>query len=243
MLRILSSLVALASPALLAAQSGSFQLAFHGQKVGTASYRIAPAKSGFTSESTIRVTTQGIHYALSKNELLGADRQLRHADLSAVVNEQAVHVVAEAEAATLHMKISAGGRTTSTDLASHPLAVLLPDFDPGAFEELLQQAAAHNNRDLWAVLPRQTGLIEAIELATYPDEKGTLDGHDLIVHHLTATIAGARADLFSGPGNQLLQAELPQQGFALIRTGFVLTPPTRPIAAPRTDEDGTTPQP
>lgn len=240
--RVLSSLVALVSPALLAAQSASFQLAFHGQKVGTASYRIAPAKNGFTSESTIRAATQGVDYALSKNEQLGANRQLRHADLNAVVNGQAVHVVADADAAAVHLKISAGGRTTSTDLAAHALAVLLPDFDPGALENLLQLAAGHNNRGLWAILPKQAGLAEAVELATYPDEKGTLDGRDLIIHHLTATIAGVRAELFSGPENQLLQAELPQQGFALIRTGFVLTPPARPIAAPDQSGSETSPQ-
>jgi len=52
------------------------------------------------------------------------------------------------------------------------------------------------------------------------------------VHHLIATIAGAGTDLFSGPENQLLQAELPQQGFSLVRKGFKLTPPKRPIAPP-----------
>jgi hypothetical protein len=44
-----------------------------------------------------------------------------------------------------------------------------------------------------------------------------------------ATIAGAKTDLFSGPQNQLLQAELPQSGFALVRKGFVMTPPAKPI--------------
>ena len=62
--------------------------------------------------------------------------------------------------------------------------------------------------------------------------EGTLDGKPVTVHHLVATIAGADTDLFSGPENQLLQAELPQQGFALVRKGFVLTPPKRPIAPP-----------
>jgi hypothetical protein len=47
---------------------------------------------------------------------------------------------------------------------------------------------------------------------------------------LVATIAGAKTDLFSGPENQLLQAELPQEGFVLVRKGFVLTPPAKPQA-------------
>jgi hypothetical protein len=72
--------------------------------------------------------------------------------------------------------------------------------------------------------------VEAVTLATYADEAGTLDGKPLTVHHLVATIAGVATHLFSGPQNQLLQAELPQQGFALIRKGFALTPPARPLA-------------
>ncbi|WP_420238537.1 hypothetical protein ACOBR2_02725 [Telmatobacter bradus] len=243
-LRILSILAALASPALLVAQSASFQLVFHGQKAGSASYRISPTQSGFDSKTMIRVSTPGIDYALSKTEQLTPARQLVHADLNAVVNQQAVHVIAATEDATLHLKVSAGGRTTSTDLVSYPQAVLLPDFDPGALENLLQLAAAHNNRDLWAILPKQAGSLEAVQLATCSDESGTLEGRTIAVHHLIATIAGAKADLFSGPENQLLQAELPQQGFALVRTGFVLTPPAKPIVPPSTDEGASsTPQP
>jgi hypothetical protein len=110
-----------------------------------------------------------------------------------------------------------------------PGAVFLPDFDPGALETLLALAVANNNRDLWAILPKNAGTIESVQLATYSDEQGTLDGRAIAVHHLVATIAGANTDLFSGPGNQLLQAELPQAGFALVRKGFVLKPPAKPI--------------
>ena len=64
-----------------------------------------------------------------------------------------------------------------------------------------------------------------VVLATYADEQGTQDGKPITVHHLVATIAGGRTDLFSGPENQLMQAELPQAGFALVRKGFVLAAP------------------
>ncbi len=65
------------------------------------------------------------------------------------------------------------------------------------------------------------------------DEHGTLDGKQIDVHHLVATIAGTQTNLFAGPDNQLLQAELPQEGFALVRKGFVLTPPAKaPAPAP-----------
>jgi hypothetical protein len=130
------------------------------------------------------------------------------------------------------ISFSVNGQTTSNALDLHPAAVFLPDFDPGAFETLLALAVARNNRDLWAIIPKKEGSIVPIQLATYADEQGTLDGQPIVVHHLKATIAGTTTDLFSGPSNQLLQAELPQKGFALVRNGFVLTPPAKPGAPP-----------
>ena len=93
-------------------------------------------------------------------------------------------------------------------------------------------AAKNNGRELWAIIPKQAGSIQPVQLATYRDEQGTLNGTPITVHHIVATIAGTATDLFSGPENQLLQAELPQNGFALVRNGFVLKPPTKAPAAP-----------
>ena len=152
-----------------------------------------------------------------------------HVQLSAVINKQAVSVVAAPDAAQLLLNISANGHSTTTRLAAHAAAVFLPDFDPGALQTLLTLAAQRDNRDLWAIVPKQAGSVDAVQLATYPDQQGTLDGKPVVVHHLVATIAGGKTDLFSGPQNQLLQAELPQEGFALVRKGFVLTPPAKPI--------------
>jgi hypothetical protein len=214
------------------AQSGSFIVSQHGKLVGTASFNFAATPHGYNSTSLVRVAMKGLTYDLSKTERLSADNQLRHVLLSAIVNGSAVNVTAAPDSAQLLLNISANGRSTTTRLAAHPEAVFLADFDPGALETLLAIAVNQNARDLWAIIPKKAGSIEPIRLATYADEKGTLDGKPIVVHHLIATIAGANTDLFSGPENQLLQAELPQQGFALVRKGFVLTPPVKPGAPP-----------
>ncbi len=215
------------------AQSASFTIAQHGHAVGTASYQFAAGAHGYDSTSVVRVAMQGLDYALSKTERLTQADQLKHVQLSAVVNGAAVTVVAKPDpgaGAQILLNISASGRSTTTRLAAHAGAVFLPDFDPGALETLLALAVASNNRELWAILPKNAGSIEPVQLATYPDEQGTLGGKTITVHHLVATIAGTHTDLFSGPENQLLQAELPQAGFALVRKGFVLKPPAKPIA-------------
>ncbi len=172
---------------------------------------------------------QGLDYDLSKTEELSSANQLKHVQLSATVNGSAVTVVGAPDSAQILLNISADGRSSTTRLASHANAVFLPDFDPGALETLLALAVARNNRDLWVILPKNKGSIEPVQLATYPDQQGTLNSKPVTVHHLIVTIANAKTDLFSGPDNQLLQAELPQEGFALIRKGFVLKPPAKPL--------------
>jgi hypothetical protein len=214
------------------AQSGSFVISQHGTPVGTAAFQFISSPKGYDSTSQVRIAMQGLDYALSKTEQLSPANHLRHVQLSATVNGSAVNVVGTPDPAQILLNISANGRAATTRLDHHLAAVFLPDFDPGALETLLALAVTHNNRNLWAILPKQSGSIEPVQLATYADEQGTLDGKPIAVHHLIATIAGASTDIFSGPENQLLQAELPQAGFALVRKGFVLTPPTNPGAPP-----------
>jgi hypothetical protein len=212
------------------AQTGSFEIAQHGQAVGTASFQFTATKDGYDSTSVVKVATQGVDFALSKNEQLGPANQLEHVMVNATVNGEAVNVVVAPDSMQLLVNISANGKSSTTRLAAHANAVFMADFDPGALETLLALAVTQNNHDLWAILPKGTGTVEAVQLATYPDQEGTIDGKPITVHHLVATIAGANTELFSGPENQLLQAELPQEGFALIRKGFVLKPPAKPIA-------------
>ena len=216
-------------PPIAAAQSASFEIAQNGRAVGSASFRFIAAAPGYDSSSLVKVAMQGLNYALSKNERISAADRLEHAQLNAIVNGEAVNVMVTPDAAQVLVNMSANGRSTTTRLAAHANAVLLADFDPGGLQTLLTLAVRQNNRDLWAILPKQAGSIEQVKLATYPNQQGTLDGKAIAVHHLVATIAGANTDLFSGPENQLLQAELPQPGLALIRKGFVLKPPAKPV--------------
>jgi hypothetical protein len=227
------------------AQPGSFTIAQHGQAVGTATVTFTPAQGGYDTTTIVRVAMQGLNYNLSKTEELSVANRLKHVQLSATVNDSAVNVTAAPDAAQFLLNVSANGRSSTVRLAAHAATVFLPDFDPGALDTLLTLAATSNNRGLWAILPKQSGAqagsIVPIQLATYADLDGTIDGKPVAVHHLEATIAGAKTELFSGPKNQLLQAELPQQGFALVRKGFVLTPPTKAPAPPAAPPQSTSP--
>jgi len=211
---------------LATAQTGNFTIAQNGKPVGTATSSVTSTGHGYDTRSVVRVAMQGLTYSLSKTEQLTTANHLRHVQLSAVVNNSAVNLTAAPDAAQFLLNVSASGKSSTARLAFHP----------GALETLLALGVMQNNRDLWVILPKQAGTqagsIVPVQLATYADEEGTLDGKALSVHHLVATIAGTRTELFSAPDNRLMQAELPQQGFALVRKGFVLTPPAKPGAPP-----------
>src|SRR5580692_8542616 len=136
-----------ALPIAARAQAGEFEIAQSGHTVGTAKFQFTATKDGYDSTSLVKVAMEGLDYSLSKDEQLTAANQLEHAILSAIVNGEAVNVVAAPDAAQLLLSISAGGKSSRTRLAAHPGAVLLADFDPGALETLLALAAAQNNRD------------------------------------------------------------------------------------------------
>jgi len=214
------------------AQAGAFAILLNGKRVGTAGCEFTAGVRGFNSTSTVSVSMPGLDYALSKTEKLSSADELERVLLSGVVNREAVSIIAAPESNQVVLQISANGRKTVSRLAAHPGAVMMPDFDPGALETLLALAVERNSRGLWVIIPKKAGSIEPVQLATYADEQGTLDGKPIAVHHLIATIAGAKTDLFVSPENRLLQAELPQQGFVLLRNGFVLKPPARAEAPP-----------
>ncbi len=121
-------------PPVALAQQGNFDVAQHGHTVGTASFNFTATPDGYDSTSLVKVSMQGLDFALSKNEQLSQGNQLERVQLSATVNGEAVNVIAKPDSAQLLMNISASGKSSTTRLAAHDGAVFMPDFDPGALE-------------------------------------------------------------------------------------------------------------
>jgi len=219
---------------LLAAQlqAENFTLSQNGKSVGQAFLGLKPGNGGFDLTSGAKIDMPGLKYNFSQNTLLDGGYHLTRAQLSGSVNGTSATVNATKQGQQFLMSINANGSVTNTPLAFHQRAVLLPDFDPGALQVLLNLGAAHNNLDIWGLIPKQTGSITALRIATDADMQGALNGKPLTVHHLTVTYGTSKTELFSSPANELLQAEWTDEGFALVRQGFKLTPPARPGAPP-----------
>jgi hypothetical protein len=219
---------------LLAAQlhAQSFTISQNGKAVGTASLSLKQANGGFDATSGAKIDMPGLKYNFNETQTLDGGYHLTSVQLKGSVNGTAATVNTVPQGQQFLMKINANGQVTNTPLQYHPQAVFYPDFDPGSLQVLLNLGAAHNNRDLWALVPKQSGSVAALRVATKADEQGALDGRAVAVHHLTVSQDTSTIELFSGPANELLQAEWTDEGFAMVRQGFKLTPPKRPNAAP-----------
>jgi len=219
---------------LLAAQmhAQTFELSQNGKPVGTASLSLKQAAGGFDLTSGAKIDMPGLKYSFNENESLDGGYHLTKVQLSGSVNGTSATVNTVPQGQQFLMKINASGSVTNTPLAFHPQGVFLPDFDPGALQVLLNLGAAHNNAGLWALIPKQSGSVTALRVATNADMQGSLNGKPIAVHHLTVTFDSNKTEIFSSPSNELLQAEWTDEGFAMVREGFKLTPPARAPAPP-----------
>ncbi len=221
----------------------SFTLSQNGKSVGTASLAFKQDGGGFSSVSGAKIDMPGLKYSFTDNQSLDASYHLKTVELDGSVNGSTAKVNTSLQGQQFAMKINANGKVTNTPLTFHPQAILMPDFDPAGLQILLNLGAAHNNRDLWALIPKQTGSVAPLRVATNADMQGTLNGKPIAVHHLTLNSDAGKTEIFSSPGNELLQAEWTDQGFALARQGFKLTPPARPSAPPAKPAAPATTQP
>jgi len=225
------------------AHAQSFIISQNGTRVGTATLSVRQSNGGLDLTSGSKISMSGLNYSFTANQSLDPAYRLRSVQLSGLVNGTAATVNATAQGQSLQVKINANGRVTQTPLASHPQVVFWPDFDPGALQIALNLGAASNNRDLWAIIPKQTGSVSPLKIVTKADEQGTLSGKVVTVHHQTISLEGAAPtsiEVFSGPANELLQAEWIDEQFAMVRQGFQIRPPARPEnpppAAPKSNQ-------
>jgi hypothetical protein len=208
----------------------------------TAAGKGAGVATGFDLSSEVKINMPGLDYSFTETEGLNAGYHLRKAQLNGLVNGKAATVSALRTGQQISLKIATTGPGTTTPLAFHAQSVFMPDFDPGSLQVLLKLAAAANNLDLWALIPKQTGLTSAVQITAAADEEGTLNGAPIAVHHLSVSTDTDKIELFSNAANELLQAEWTQTGFALARQGFVLKPAARPPAAPARPASAPVPQ-
>jgi len=230
---LLLSSMSLAQSTNLPAVSAHFTVHQGEQSIGTASYQIQPGADGYRIIAHGNLRMQDLAYAFSKTEQLDTNLEIASEGLSGTVNGSAVTVAVHPDNHKLALDISANGQAYQNSLEWHPQTVFVPDFDMSSYVVLLRLAALHPGSALWALIPKQTGILLDAKLDRQPDLQGTFNGASTSVRHFTLTIGSVTSDVYATSKGDVLEVDIPSQGFAVVRDQFQLQPPASPAANPQ----------
>ncbi len=212
----------------------SYTIEQSGKKLGTASYTIQNAPNKYLITSTGKMAEDKFSYAFSNTQKLDLSLNLITDQLSGVVNGKAVSFNATSDPTGRQFKldISANGTQQTNAVDRNQNAVLLTDLDPVGYL-LLAKIAMRSPAHSWGLIPKENGFLVPITFSPQPDQQGHLNGQSIPVKYVSAAVGTQNAvtvELFYTPEGHLLEADLPQQNFYVIRDGFKLT--NRPNPAP-----------
>jgi len=230
------SSAAFAQTATLVPGTANYTIEQNGKKLGTATYTIQNPPNKYVVTSSGKMSLDKFSYAFSNTQKLDTSLNLITDQLSGVVSGKAVsfNVKTDPTGRQFQIDVSANGQQQNNTIDRSQNTVLLTDLDPLAYT-VLTHIALRSPSHSWALIPKENGFLVPATFSPQPDTKGTLNGQSITVKYTSAAISSQNAitiELFYSPDGTLLEADLPQQNFYVIRDGFHLTNRPKPPAPP-----------
>ena len=243
-LPLISLLVSFLFTGAASAQSGggahfTIVQASDGKTVGATQCAFVPVTSGYQVTSSGQVKLARFSYSFTNENHLDTELNIIRDQLSGTVNGAKVTftMASDPSGRQFQVNIDAAGKPAVTNsFDRHQHLVLLPDLDAAAYVEMVHFALEHP-QTTWVVIPKQNGLLVPAEYDSQPDLGGNWNGQPVTVHHTTVTISAQNAisaEIYYTSDGALLEADLPEQNFYVIRDQFQLqnrphyTPPQNP---------------
>lgn len=217
--------------------SAHYKIVQDGKTLGESQFNIQTIASGYNITSTGKMSLGKFSYAFSNTQKLDPGLNLVIDQLSGVVNGTAVTFSAASDVTGRQfvINISANGKKYNNGLDRDLNTVLLPDFDAAGYA-LLANMATHPPTDAWALIPKENGLLVPMQLVPRPDLEATLNGKKLVAKHTTVDVNTRNAvsmEIYYLPDGQLLETDLPEQNYFVIRDGFKLKSRPKPSPPPQ----------
>jgi hypothetical protein len=230
------------APAIPAGQSHfNIVTANDGKTVGSADSNVATAPTGYQITSHGDLKMAKFAYTFTNESRLDTTLNIVHDKLTGTVNGAQVTFTmgSDPTGRQFQINIDAAGKTTTNTVDRHQHTVLLPDLDPAAYTAAVHFAIEHP-ATTWIVIPKQTGLLLPSLYTPLADVHGTFHGQPVDAHHTSVVVSeqnGITVELYYTSEGALLEADLPEQNFYVIRDDFKLQ--SRPKYIP---PHGTAPQ-
>lgn len=196
-----------------------------GKTVGSADFSATTVPGGYEVSSRGEMHLQKFTYSFTNSNRLDGELNIVRDQLTGTVNGADVTFSLASDSTGRQFLINtAAGKTTQNSLDRHQHTVLLPDLDPAAYVEMVHFALEHPPT-AWVVIPKQNGLLVPAEYDAQPDTSANFQGQPLVVHHTSVLLSGQNAisvEIYYRDDGALLEADLPEQNFYVIRDGFRL---------------------
>jgi hypothetical protein len=210
----------------LQAGSAHFTVYQQDKAVGQGDYTIEATPKGYSITSHGKLSLTKFSYSFSNVQALDGSLNLVRDELTGTVNGSAVTFSAASDPTgrQFEINVSANGKQSQNTADRHQHLVLLPDLDPAAYL-LLTRVAMANPHTSWVLIPKQDGILVPSSITLGSSARGTLNGSQIDVQHATIAVNSENSiniDLFYSSDGQVLEADLPQQNFSVVRDGFKL---------------------
>lgn len=218
----------------LTAGSANYSV-YQGDKVvGSADYDIQPVSTGYTVTSHGKLKLTKFSYSFTNTQHLDGSRNLVSDQLTGTVNGSAVTftVTSDPTGRQFQISINANGKQTQNTVDRHQHLVLLPDLDPAAYM-LLTRVVMDNPPSSWILIPKQDGILVPSTITRGTSVHGRLNGSLMDVQYATVSMNSENpinVDLFYTSDGSVLEADLAQQDFFVVRDGFKLVDRPKPSA-------------
>lgn len=212
--------------------------------VGSAEDTVTPSGSGYTIASNGDLHLSKFSYSFKNTQNLDHMLNLVNDQITGTVNGSPVTFTANADPSgrEFHITVNAQGKDTQNTIDRHQHLALLPDLDSAGYM-LLARIGLENPRVSWILIPKQNGLLVPSIYQQDANARGRMDGQDIDVRHTTVTVSAQNAitvELFYTAEGRLLEADLPEQNFYVVRDGFKLIdrPKYAPPRSPEQNQSG-----
>ncbi len=217
-----------------------------GKAVGEGDYTVQTTPNGYSVTSHGKLDLTKFTYSFNNAQALDLKLNLVRDELSGTVNGSAVtfSAVSDPTGRQFQISVSANGKQTQNTIDRHQHLVLLPDLDPAAYL-LLSRVALEKPPTSWALIPKEDGILVPSSVTPGSSARGRFNGAQVEVQHTTVAVNSENSieiDLFYTSDGQVLEADLPQQNFSVVRDGFKLLDHPAPSAATAPPRSSTNPQ-
>jgi hypothetical protein len=220
------------APVQLPSGSAHFVIYQGDKSVGSADRTIQATPAGYAITSQGKMSLSKFNYSFTNTQHLDHALNLVSDQINGTVNGQTVTFTAHADSTgrQFQIDINAQGKQTQNTVDRHQHLVLLADLDPAAYT-LLTHVGLDNPPTSWILIPKEQGFLVPSTYARDPSLRGRLNDTQVDVQHLTVTVGESNpisVELFYGRDGDILEADLPEQNFFVVRDGFKLIDRPKP---------------